>query len=141
MKKINVLFFILCVLTDLISFQVAYSQSNTELPFKKIKGIPETFEQLPFSSIKPEGWLKKEIEKSLDGFTGHLDSLVPSLIIKDDIYNKDRLTKHVKSKDIGAWLMMETGRYSFFGGTVKCKVTGGTAISGALFLLITNNTC
>lgn len=102
MKKINVFVFIVCVLTGLIFFQVAYSQPNTELPFKKINGITEKFEQLPFSSIKPDGWLKKEIEKSLDGFTGHLDSLVPSLIIMDDIYNKDRLTKKIKSKDVGA---------------------------------------
>ena len=103
MKKINALFFILFISISSFSFlQTAYSQPRDEKPFKKIKPISETFEAIPFSSIKPLGWLKEEIEKSLDGFTGHLDSLVPSLIIQDDIYNKDRLTKKVKSKDVGA---------------------------------------
>src|SRR5450432_1920615 len=102
MKKINVFVFIVCMVTGLIFFYVAYCQSNGKSPFRIIKPIPETLEQLPFSAIKPGGWLKKEIEKSLDGFTGHLDSLVPSLITGDDIYNRDRLTKHVKSKNVGA---------------------------------------
>ncbi|MEP6951170.1 MAG: beta-L-arabinofuranosidase domain-containing protein [Ginsengibacter sp.] len=101
MKKINAGVFILCMAVTLISARSSYCQPGT-LPYKKIKAIPETFEQLPFSAIKPGGWLKKEIEKSLDGFTGHLDSLVPSLVVDDDIYDKNRLTKHVKSKDVGA---------------------------------------
>jgi uncharacterized protein len=100
MKKINA-FIQLCVITLFFS-QASYCQPNNKEPFKKIQSIPETFQSLPFSSIKPRGWLYAEIEKSLNGFTGHLDSLVPSLIIKDDIYNKDRLTKNVKSKNVGA---------------------------------------
>ena len=102
MKKINGFIILLSVITPVIFSQAAYCQQNKEQPYKKIKAIPETFEALPFSSIKPTGWLKEEIEKNLNGFTGHLDSLVPSLILKDDIYNKDRLTKKVKSKNVGA---------------------------------------
>ena len=102
MKKINVFVFILYASMSFVFLQKTYCQQNIEQPFKKIKSIPETFQPLPFSSIKPRGWLYEEIEKSLDGFTGHLDSLVPSLIIDDDIYNKDRLTKKIKSKDVGA---------------------------------------
>lgn len=71
-------------------------------PFKKIKPVTEKFQPLPFGSIKPTGWLQQQVQQNLDGFTGHLDSLVPDLILKDDIYGKNRLTRHVKSKDVGA---------------------------------------
>lgn len=102
MKKTGAWIFVLCISGGLIFSEDIDCQPNTSQPFKKIKAIPETFMQLPFSAIKPGGWLKKEIEKSLDGFTGHLDSLVPALIVQDDIYYKDRLTKLIKSKDVGA---------------------------------------
>ncbi|MEO6150214.1 MAG: beta-L-arabinofuranosidase domain-containing protein [Mucilaginibacter sp.] len=70
--------------------------------FKKIKPITEKYSELPFNAVKPTGWLKQQVQDNLNGYTGHLDSLVPDLIIKDDIYGKDRLTKKVKSKDVGA---------------------------------------
>lgn len=58
---------------------------------------------LKFGEIKPEGWIKAQMEKDLEeGFVGHLDELVPDLIVEDDIYGADRLTKKVKSKDVGA---------------------------------------
>lgn len=71
-------------------------------PFKKITPLPEKQQQLLFGEIKPAGWLKTQIQEDLNGFVGHLDSLAPDLIIRDDIYGKDRLTKKVKSKDVGA---------------------------------------
>jgi uncharacterized protein len=64
--------------------------------------IEQALQPLPFGTIKPKGWLKKEIQRNLDGFTGHLDSLAPDLILKDDIYGKDRLSKEVKNKNVGA---------------------------------------
>jgi uncharacterized protein len=101
-KKINAFLFLFSFSIAFISSSTAYCQQSNKQPFEKIKPVSERFQPLPFSSVKPLGWLKDEIEKSLDGFTGHLDSLVPSLIIQDDIYDKDRLTKDVKSKDVGA---------------------------------------
>ena len=77
----------------------AVSQQSS---FKKIKPVTEKFQQLPFGDIKPLGWLREQVRENLNGFTGHLDSLVPSLIIEDDIYGKDRLSKKIKSKDVGA---------------------------------------
>ncbi|RYY33794.1 MAG: hypothetical protein EOP46_15395, partial [Sphingobacteriaceae bacterium] len=70
--------------------------------FKKVKPIPEKYQALPFGAVKPKGWLKQQVQANLNGFTGHLDSLVPDLILKDDIYAKDRLTRKIKSKDVGA---------------------------------------
>lgn len=71
-------------------------------PYAKVKPIEEKFKSFPFSEVSPKGWLKQQIQENLDGFTGHLDSLAPDLILKDDIYGKDRLTKHSKAKELGA---------------------------------------
>lgn len=54
------------------------------------------------SQIQPLGWLKDVMNHDLTkGFVGHLDRLVPELIIDDDIYHQHRLTNAVKSKDLG----------------------------------------
>lgn len=71
-------------------------------PYTKVKALPEKFEILPVGDIRPGGWLKEQIQSDLDGFTGHLDSLAPDLIVKDDIFIKDRLSRKIKSKDVGA---------------------------------------
>jgi uncharacterized protein len=71
-------------------------------PFTLVGRRPEALEPLPFGAIHPEGWLETQVRANLHGFTGHLDSLAPDLIIKDDIYGRDRLTKDVKRKDVGA---------------------------------------
>ncbi|MGK4569155.1 beta-L-arabinofuranosidase domain-containing protein [Flavobacterium sp. 3HN19-14] len=78
------------------------SAMNGQNPYEKIKPIKEEMQILPFGSIKPQGWIKEQIQQNLDGFTGHLDSLAPDLIIKDAIYDKDRLTRKIKNKDVGA---------------------------------------
>ena len=76
--------------------------SQSTEAFQKIRAIAEKFDPLPFGNIKPKGWLQQQIKENLDGFTGHLDSLVPSLIVEDDIYGSNRLSKKIKSKDVGA---------------------------------------
>jgi len=76
------------------------AQSNST--FKKVKAIPEKYQLLPLGEVKPNSWIKEQIQENLNGFTGHLDSLAPDLIIADDIYGKNRLSKKVKSKDVGA---------------------------------------
>ncbi|MEO1573846.1 MAG: beta-L-arabinofuranosidase domain-containing protein [Pseudomonadota bacterium] len=62
----------------------------------------DTFGELPFGDIRPQGWLEQHMRRDLEqGFVGRLDTLVPDLIVKDDIYGKDRLTRRVKDKDVG----------------------------------------
>lgn len=78
------------------------SVEKTETPFTTTEPIKERFQPLSITEIKPEGWLKAQLQENLNGFTGNLDQLVPDLIIKDDIYGKDRLTRKIKSKDVGA---------------------------------------
>jgi len=60
----------------------------------------EKYQQLPFGAVKPTGWLKRQMQKDMNGFVGNLDKLVPGLI-NDQIYGKDRLQKHSKVKDLG----------------------------------------
>lgn len=62
--------------------------------------ISETYQRLPFGSIKPAGWLKTQMQKDLNGFVGNLDQLVPDLI-HDPIYGAGRLQRNSKSKDLG----------------------------------------
>ncbi len=75
---------------------------SIQSPYAIVKPLDERYQTLRFSEIQPTGWIKEQMQKDLAGFTGHLDSLVPDLIIKDDIYGKNRLTKSVKNKDVGA---------------------------------------
>jgi len=79
-----------------------HSQNIKQSPFQKIKSIQPKLATLPLNEVKPAGWLQKELQKNMNGFTGHLDSLVPDLILNDDIYGKNRLSKKVKSKNVGA---------------------------------------
>jgi DUF1680 family protein len=89
-------------LTILIVLAATPFSRADQSPFTVIARRPEALEPLPFGAVRPEGWLETEVRANLRGFTGHLDSLVPDLIIRDDIYGRDRLTKNVKSKDVGA---------------------------------------
>ncbi|MDR1974454.1 MAG: glycoside hydrolase family 127 protein [Bacteroidales bacterium] len=59
------------------------------------------FTRIPLNEIKPTGALLDRLRVDLNGFVGHLDALVPDLIVKDDIYGKDRLTKKHRSKNLG----------------------------------------
>jgi hypothetical protein len=66
------------------------------------QAIPEKLTALPLGSVRPLGWLKQQLAENLDHFTGHLDELVPDLIVRDQIYGRDRLSPAVRHKDVGA---------------------------------------
>jgi len=61
----------------------------------------ETFSYLLFGENRPQGWILEQMKKDLEGFTGRLDELVPGLVVEDDIYGRDRLTRFVRRKDVG----------------------------------------
>ncbi len=58
-------------------------------------------QKISLGGIKPAGWIKNQMQRDLDGFVGHLDQLAPDLIINDKIYGKNRLTKKIRSKNVG----------------------------------------
>lgn len=92
------LLFLLAILNCL---EIAAQDSMPD-PFLKIKPVPYRLQALPLNAINPQGWLRKELQRNLNGFTGRLDTLVPDLIQQDEIYGKDRLSKKVKNKNLGA---------------------------------------
>lgn len=78
----------------LLAFQ-AYSQIRVE----DITTEP-VLKVLPLGDIKPSGWMKEMMRKDFDGFVGHLDELVPTLMA-DSIYGRDRLHSGSGMKDLG----------------------------------------
>jgi DUF1680 family protein len=96
MHKFLVFYFLLAFL--------ACKQSTDQSPkYAADAGFIEpAMEPLPFGDVYAVGWLRNEMQRNLDGFTGHLDSLVPDLILNDDIYGKNRLSRQVKNKNVGA---------------------------------------
>ncbi|MEZ0608182.1 beta-L-arabinofuranosidase domain-containing protein [Fibrella sp. WM1] len=113
--------------------------------------LPEHYQLLPLGDVKPQGWLKTQMQQDLQGFVGNLDRLVPDLIVKDDIYGKNRLTKAIKSKDVGAlglgddkvqilWWNSETQsnwrdgfvRQAFLSGDLKAQQRAKAYIAGIL---------
>lgn len=56
--------------------------------------------QLPFGSIKPLGWLKRQMQYDMDGICSRLPELIPDLM-EDPIYSTGRLDRHSVAKDLG----------------------------------------
>ena len=80
----------LVIIINLLTFSFMNAQEK----------VSEKYQLLPFGSIKPNGWIKIQMQKDINGFVGNLDQLVPDLI-NDPIYGKGRLQKHSKNKDLG----------------------------------------
>jgi DUF1680 family protein len=76
-------------------FLLSSLNTNAQTTIKK-----QELQPLPFGAIKPLGWLKEQMQKDMNGFVGHLDLLVPTLI-NDPIYGTGRLQKNSKAKDLG----------------------------------------
>lgn len=60
--------------------------------------IPSELELLALGEIKPEGWIKAQLERDLEtGFTGHLDSLTH--YARSDIFGKGKITGISSNED------------------------------------------
>lgn len=71
-------------------------------PFEIIETVAQKYEWLEFGSTKPRGWMLHQMRHDIQhGFLGKLDKLIPELVVEDDIYGKNRLSKDVKSKSLG----------------------------------------
>jgi uncharacterized protein len=78
---------------------VRVAGATLELVVPMVQGV---FEVLPFGSTRPSGWIAGWMRRDLHGYLGHLDRLVPDLIVDDDIYGRDRLMAGAAAKDLGA---------------------------------------
>lgn len=90
------------LLAMMVKTSGALAQDQLHNPFAKTKKIQEQLQQLPLSAIEPNGWLRQQLQQNMSGFTGNLDSLVTDLIIEDDIYGANRISKNIKNKNVGA---------------------------------------
>lgn len=83
-------------------------------PFARLALKPQKFQWLRFGEIRPAGWMRLQMQHDLEqGFVGHLDELVPGLILEDDIYGANRLTKTVRTKDLGVVSKDEEGQAQY----------------------------
>jgi hypothetical protein len=68
----------------------ASNTSNTYYVSNKAPLVAQSFAKLPIGSIKPAGWLKKQMELQRDGLTGHLGEISIWLTRDDNAWlNKD----------------------------------------------------
>lgn len=79
-------------------FILASNTMNAQV--KNSNKVDEKYQILPFGSITPNGWMKTQMQKDVDGFVGNLDKLVPDLI-HDPIYSTGRLHKNSQVKELG----------------------------------------
>ncbi len=79
-------------------FILASNTMNAQV--KNSNKVDEKYQILPFGSITPNGWMKTQMQKDVDGFVGNLDKLVPDLI-DDPIYSTGRLHKNSQVKELG----------------------------------------
>ena len=91
----------------ILSLLLVLSFTNTSA--QTVSPIPEIQKRYSINAITPKGWLKDKLSQNLNGFTGHLDQLEPALIQEDDIYGRDRLSKKVQHKNVGA--MSDAGAF------------------------------
>lgn len=66
-----------------------------------LEGLTMNWNYVGFSQIKPMGFLKNYMQRDLDGFIGHLDELLPTLIVEDDIYHLNRRGTGDASPELG----------------------------------------
>lgn len=65
--------------------------------------MKQQLDWLKFGESKPSGWIREVMARELEaGFVGHLDDIVPDLIKNDEIYGRNRLSRSITSKSLGA---------------------------------------
>jgi len=83
---------VLCLLSLLMSLGIACQSTETSAPSAVKAELPPTavywnkeplhanaYVPLPLGSIKPRGWLKRQLEIQANGLSGHLDEFWPDL--------------------------------------------------------------
>ena len=68
---------ILLFITALTASLALPAQSPYVFPRSPLTG--SGYAELPIGSIRPEGWLREQLQRQADGLTGHLDQLYPQV--------------------------------------------------------------
>ena len=61
------------MLTSAASFAQEYISNRAPL-------LESRYMELPLGAIKPEGWLKLQLQAQVTGLTGHLDEVYPNVV-------------------------------------------------------------
>jgi len=103
MKRI---LFLLFSLISIIMSPAMKSQTIKNIQYQIIEPIDQKLQWLTFGEIKPTGWLREQMLKDLDGFVGHLDEGVHTIVREDQqkakyfTYGPLVFAKPVESREI-----------------------------------------
>ena len=74
------------VLTTLTALCITAVLSAQEPVFNRAPLVEASYAELPLGAIKPEGWLKDQLQRMASGMTGHLDELYPEVLGDDNAW-------------------------------------------------------
>ena len=63
--------------TSLLLFSVL---TEFALVFNRAPLEPTDYAALPLGAIRPEGWLREQLQRQANGLTGHLDEVYPQVV-------------------------------------------------------------
>jgi len=66
--------------------------------------LPSPFIKLPIGAIKPQGWIRKQLELEADGFTGHLLEISPFLKKENNAWLNPKGEGHSYWEEVPYWL-------------------------------------
>jgi uncharacterized protein len=77
MKKVN--FSLIMILLTLV-YSCSGNKENTNYPGNPSPLKQNAYIRLPLGSVKPEGWLKSQLQAQAEGLTGNIDDFWPDLV-------------------------------------------------------------
>ena len=80
MKKVMLLIMFMVISVVVINPVIAKSTASSEYIFNRAPLAEKEYTQLNLGAIKPDGWLKLQLETMAKGMTGHLDELYPEVV-------------------------------------------------------------
>src|SRR2546422_7652631 len=72
---------------------------STLFPYTTLfRSVPNPLIELPVGTVKPEGWVRHQLELMAQGFTGHLKELSKWCEIKGNAWRSEEHTSELQSR-------------------------------------------